>query len=150
MVNTQLILTQLKGSWTLQRTLSEQGNVHGIAHFKQVGTNLLHYREEGIFTHLNNNTNKIEREYFYYYDIESDKIRVYFAHVDKPGELLHELGFMAINEKTTTVTATALHKCRADIYKATYNFYGPDQFKLIYIVQGPAKNYISETLFTRC
>jgi len=145
----QQIFQTLAGTWTLHRTISGAGHVDGIACFKAVAMNGLHYQEAGVFTALaKGNKYQIEREYFYGYDTANNKISVHFAQAEQATDLLHDLHFIPASLETIPL-ATALHHCRYDKYEAQYSFFNDDQFKLIYSVKGPAKNYTVETLFNR-
>jgi hypothetical protein len=55
-----------------------------------------------------------------------------------------------INENDTNyLLATAIHHCSPDTYDVKYEIFNNDEFKIVYKVNGPAKNYISNTYFKR-
>jgi hypothetical protein len=47
------------------------------------------------------------------------------------------------------LSAKALHECSEDTYKIKYEIFKDNQFTIIYTVNGPTKNYVSETCFTK-
>jgi hypothetical protein len=152
MLNTSKIFKNLQGNWKIWRTIPNHGEMEGIVFFKNIDaeTNALHYCEEGVFTTVSGESLNTNREYVYRY--EDDEISTYFvdknAADDKPktDRLFHTLIFSA---SSTTVKATAEHLCERDKYVAIYDFYNDDEFKITYQVKGPAKDYVSNTIFKR-
>lgn len=142
------VFDSLKNDWTLTRTISHQGIMHGTAHFKLIEPNTLHYQEHGIFTSVTGASFNTTREYFYYYDNRTAEISVFFVENNQRGKLLHSLQFIPL-KLNAPLRAKAKHICSKDVYSATYEFNQHGQFSLRYQVKGPAKDYVINTLYKK-
>ncbi len=144
-----IIFERLKGNWTFQRILPENGLVKGSAEFKEIKPGILNYREQGVWRRPDQSF-AISKDYQYRYDPEIDQISVYFIDQEKPAKLFYKINIAPADEKTfAEFSATGEHQCNKDNYKAQYQFINENQFSLIYFVKGPKKNYISETIWRR-
>lgn len=143
-MNTLEVFRNLPGIWQFNRTILNHGSVSGHAHFIPIQPFLLHYKEQGVFT-TQDKEFQASREYSYYYEAKTDKISVSFIENGRPTYLFHELNFAAPH----SAMATGEHLCNQDMYYATYTFIDPNTFRINYRVEGPTKNYISDTLFRR-
>lgn len=142
------LFSALKGDWLLKRFIRGKGKMEGTAHFKITNNNhsLLHYSEEGKFTTVAGISLHATREYFYSYN--KNIISVFFVENNQVGELFHTLEFKQ-KKLDFPLKANALHLCCNDLYSATYEFINYDQFNLSYVVKGPHKNYMMNTLYQR-
>ena len=164
------------GMWAFTRKIPDYGQMKGIACFESIDTNELAYRESGLFIFDNGNTCEAHREYIYRLNKKSNQIEVYFIENNSNfNRLFHTLEFE--NEINTSnfeveeeeeednevrissllieqqnkqfLSAKGLHEYCNDIYKIKYEVFKDNEFKIIYTVNGPAKNYVSETCFTK-
>lgn len=145
------VFSLLEGSWSLIRTIAGHGIMKGKANLRKIENNQLsvkklRYREDGIFEL--NDGKKMDAQKEYLYILDNDIIGVYFVENKKQGRLFHMLDFKK-NETTNFLSATAVHNCFPDIYNVRYEIYNKDDFQITYLVNGPKKNYISETVFKR-
>lgn len=151
------IFGKLGGIWNIQRTLinkkvaSASGTMKGTAVFKPLEKNQLHYKEEGQLTTDVGDNLKVYREYLYTYNEKEDKIEKYFFEQGKKQHLFYALTFEQTSSKKL-LKATGAHKCNQDQYSAAYQFIGDtefDEFGLAYQVDGPNKDYESNTTYHR-
>lgn len=143
-----LIFKNLIGKWNIYRKLSENGRangtVKGVATITIINDALLIYNETGKWEDNNSKTiGEISKTYQYKYTKESDEISKYFDE-DLP-RLFYKLKF----DKNNPKMAKATHLCAKDNYNAIYNFYNENFFELTYVVHGPKKEQVINTLFTR-
>ncbi|KAF3902747.1 hypothetical protein AA313_de0203252 [Arthrobotrys entomopaga] len=205
MSNPQSIFNALRGSWTLQRTLTSaipsfpSGTFTGTATLtphppstSHSPTSLL-YSESGELKTDTGLVLRANKKYIYRYDEKEDKISAWFVKehssssqrdqnqnrnndntnpnsneaVEEADYLFHELvlapdssssssSSAGSNSETITdcrLTATGDHLCIKDNYAARYAFeFEGGELKwwsLRYNVSGPAKDYISSTVFRR-
>lgn len=145
LINTIEFFNSLPGAWSFRRSITNNinpdlsGVVAGKACFTQVHEFELKYTEAGMFKLVNNNLIKITNEYFFVYDTNEKQLEKYFALNGKK----HSLFYRLKNKNSAT------HLCSDDIYHANYISQQPGCFSLIYQVQGPAKNYISTTIYSQ-
>lgn len=164
MQSTKQIFENLVGIWSIKRVLGNYGTAEGIAKFTlqnqiQIAENnvengtvnpldektlVIDYREElqvkydvSLGSTVDNSAYK---EYVYLYDTVRDKIIKKFTN----GNLFYELSIDFDKQ-----TANGDHLCEKDLYKATYSFNHPHNFVLTYCVNGPKKDYLIETEFTK-
>lgn len=154
MQSTKQIFENLIGIWSIKRVLGSYGTAEGQAKFtlkNQIPeipsgeqTLIIDYREDLHVKYDNDLGPNIEstayKEYVYLYDIVRDKIIKKFTN----GNLFYELS-MDFDKQT----AHGDHLCDKDMYKALYSFTGPRNFVLTYYVNGPKKDYVIETEFTK-
>lgn len=122
--------------------------MEGIARFKmaKLKPNILHYQEEGVFTSITGSSFNASREYFYNYN--KGVISVFFAKNNQAAKLFHLLEFNQI-QLDFPLHAKAKHICNNDTYTASYEFKNSDQFSISYVVKGPSKDYMINTLYKR-
>jgi Family of unknown function (DUF6314) len=134
----QELFDYMEGEWNLTRKIdgSHSAVVKGIACFKKmVRQNELHYSED-VETVLINGL-RLKGYQNYIFRLENNLLNVYF----KDGERL----FHSID---THHALPATHICQLDTYKTSY-FFKNDYFQIEHQVNGPQKNYISQSLYTR-
>lgn len=135
------IFCSLEGYWKLSRMATNQSLIEGTACFikKADHPNVLFYKEKGILIPANGKPLNFSQEYEY--RLSKEKITVFFAR--ERDRLLHALEFVEPNK------ALGVHQCECDTYRATYQFNLPDEFELIYVVEGPHKDYQIKTIFKK-
>lgn len=145
------IFKMLKGAWRLTKITYDKMNQRtykfiGKATFKQLTKNELLFREDGEYinplTQEKLNTSS-SREYLYTYEDES--INVYFAKSNKRDGLFHRLNRKDLEKKKFD----CFHPCKKDTYQTQYRFFNNDEFTIKHIVNGPKKNYTTETTYKR-
>lgn len=164
MQSTKQIFENLIGIWSIKRVLGNFGTAEGTARFTlqhqgeknksnqsgQHGDNginddllVIDYREDlqvKYDSDAPNAENTAYKEYVYLYDKSRDKIIKKFTN----GNLFYELSIDFEKQ-----TARGDHLCEKDMYKALYTFSNPQNFHLTYFVDGPKKDYLIETEFTK-
>ncbi|KAG4067225.1 hypothetical protein HA402_000216 [Bradysia odoriphaga] len=160
MQSTKQIFDNLVGIWSIKRVLGNYGTAEGTAKFTlqnqapnkfenqtERRTNdvlVINYREDLQVKYLSdlgpNIENTAYKEYVYLYDKARDKIVKKFTN----GNLFYELSIDFEKQ-----TANGDHLCEKDMYKALYTFVNPQNFILTYFVNGPKKDYLIETAFTK-
>lgn len=158
MQSTKQIFENFIGVWSIKRILGNYGTAEGIAKFtlhnhqNEASTNdssngktlVIDYREDVQVKYANdlgpNVENTAYKEYVYLYETARDKIIKKFTN----GNLFYELTIDFDKE-----TALGDHLCEKDMYKAVYTFAHPRSFTLTYYVNGPQKDYLIETEFTK-
>ncbi|KAK5579355.1 hypothetical protein RB653_009037 [Dictyostelium firmibasis] len=114
--------------------------VTGTASFNQLEDEFSYqYQEEGILKQPDNTEFNVSQRYIYRF--KDDIITVYFD--EKPERLFHTLNF------DNSSLAKGHHLCGKDTYDSIYQFVSPKEFKLIYSVLGPKKNYKITTTFIK-
>jgi hypothetical protein len=142
-----------QGVWTLNRTIAGHGIMKGIGKFEKFNGNNpniqeLLYKEDGVFEFDNGTKLDTHKEYLYVF--ENEQLGVYFYENKKRDRLFHSLDFKQIVDASRkTFLATATHHCSPDIYDVKYEIYNQDEFKIVYKVNGPNKDYVSQTFFKR-
>ncbi len=149
------IFQSLKGSWKFERTFrhfplkphalqqetepafSPFIHMEGTASFNPITESEFHYEEKGLLTVSEKKQFNATQNYIY--RLESGQIQVYFN--EKPPRLFLSLQFVQDQ------VAEASHICSEDLYHATYNFLGQEQFSIHYRIEGPRKNYEIHTLY---
>lgn len=142
-----LIFSSLKGNWQLDRHIYNFGEIKGSARFIEVGQGKLLYREQGMLTMILGAQLSVFREYLYCLD--KGKIIVYFVEGSNPKRMFHILNFISTFDQGFPLTASVHHLCKEDLYQGEYLFTSKNQFKLTYVVKGPKKDYITESVFER-
>ncbi|KAN0038644.1 hypothetical protein ACTA71_000828 [Dictyostelium dimigraforme] len=128
---------------TIDRNHNNKDNisiVSGTASFNQLDDEFSYqYQEEGLLKQPDNTTFNVSQRYIYRF--RDDMITVYFD--EKPERLFHTLNF------DNSSSATGHHLCGKDTYDAVYQLISPKEFRLIYSVLGPKKNYKITTTFSK-
>ena len=119
------------------------------------------YIEQGTFSFDSGGQAQASRRYVYRYDELDDVLSVWFV---KPSEqlvvdyLYHNLAFQKLEvvdeeEGRQRMVANADHLCVDDMYRAKYEFemmgVRMARWKCTHTVKGPAKDYITETIYER-
>ena len=145
--------------WTFERTLTgrpHDGQVHGQAHFRSFHQHELLYAEQGQLTLSSTDGLRqpldVTQKYLYAYDEQQDQLTVYFLNRDNVrGALFHTIDFRPKESSTLGWTAVGEHLCGEDHYSASYLFVFKgvtlSRFEITYTVKGPAKDYVSKTIF---
>jgi len=143
----------LAGSWTISRTLEDRrrgarGSFAGRAGFAPEGEGLLAYREEGRLA-LGGFETVAHQHYRYAFPAPPwvgrrapqrtpHRAEVRFA----DGRPFHDLDL-------SDGLWTAGHRCAPDTYRGRFRALGPDRWWVRWIVTGPRKNQVLESLFSR-
>ena len=127
--------------------------MRGVGKFEKFNENSstgqeLLYKEDGVFEFDNGTKLDTHKEYLYVF--ENEQLGVYFFENKKRDRLFHLLDFKQVDEPSRKyLLATAIHHCSPDLYDVKYEIYNNDEFKIVYKVNGPAKDYVSQTCFKR-
>ena len=170
------IFKQIQGTWKITRKIPGTGFLNGYAIFDSNPNdpNELFYSENGIFVFDDGNQLEASKKYIYRF-IEDD-IYVFF-HEKSAASSASSDSSSSFEESTTTAQDLianslfhrlnisnhlymqdqrffkfkAVHLCIDDRYNVLYEFNldKPDEFKIVYDVHGPKKNYLSETMFQK-
>lgn len=139
----------LAGSWTISRTMEDRrrgalGRFEGQAGFTSEGEDLLAYREVGRLA-LGGFETVAHRRYLYAFPAPRaaphrppHRAEVRFA----DGRPFHDLDL-------SDGLWTAGHRCAPDTYRGRFRALGPDRWWARWIVTGPRKDQVLESLFTR-
>ncbi|CAF1197854.1 unnamed protein product [Adineta ricciae] len=141
--------------WTFERTLTgkpSDGTVRGQAEFLFFSPNKLLYKEQGKLTLSSQMPLDITQKYIYSYDEEKDLLTVYFVNEDSQlGSLFHTIHFQSKENSSNGWLASGEHLCSQDHYSTSYLFalngVNLSEFEITYTVKGPAKDYVSKTVF---
>ncbi len=131
-----------EGGWIVDRQISPHGSMSGEAWWRAESTGLLSYCERGEMALVDGGRFEVGRRY--HYILDEDSIEVRFADGEGTGSVFLRLRFVGEPPR-----ATAMHRCRADVYEAEFSFDSNDCFWITYHVHGPRKNYVSRTRFSR-
>lgn len=142
------VFGSLVGRWEFDRVIEPGvGKVTGVATFRPVAPDRLHYREDGRISLAGGHTAAVFREYVYL--LEDDRILVCFADGERPGAVMHTLGLRDAGDAGAGSCGVDVHHCGADVYEGTYQFRGADRFSVVMRVTGPAKDYRMTTGYRR-
>jgi len=155
-MNSAEIFKRFPGLWNFTRIAKSKtpnlpsGTIEGQASFTEAGTDALHYQETGRFSPDVGDALEVRMEYFYYLNTQENRIEKYFAKDGQKTGLFYALKFS--QGRSPSLEATGDHLCIADTYKASYQFPSPNDddfksFRLTYTVNGPKKDYTTETIF---
>ncbi len=145
------LFKSLKGVWKLCRRWGTHGHMQGIACFQTWGQEeALYYQERGSAT-FGNSKRRLSAYQAYTYVYEKSTISVYFGNQgqEQLTGLLHTLQFHSTKNPTQSIVATGTHTCANDTYCACYTFVDQRHFQLTYQVQGPCKDYVIQTYFSK-
>ncbi len=136
-INIEAIFNDFEGAWHLHRTITPGGTFKGQAVFQKINGGDLLYKEQGSLTLESGEI--LEPFKTYLYKLEDGRIHVYFADGPENGKLFQRIGEDGRTE----------HLCGEDFYKSLYKFNLPDHFTIAHEVEGPRKDYVSESVFSR-
>lgn len=134
----------LNGTWQLSRDISGSHIAHatGLAMFEKTNEfNELKYSEDVEITLSEGKTLNGYQHYIYRFQ-DDNKVDVYFADGVR---LFHSLECSALDNKPEH---QATHYCQPDTYTTSYFFYDT-MFQIEHRVNGPKKDYISRTTYTK-
>lgn len=154
------ILQFFIGNWDITRTIQSNSKLAyieksekeinkvnevatGKAKFAKIDNLNIFYRED-LEVKYNNANMQAYREYKYSCEYGREIVKYFKEEGQNTYKLFYKLNFTDDYSK-----AQATYKCEQDLYKATYIFSKPNGFILRYDINGPAKNYIIETIFNR-
>ena len=164
------LFTALRGEWTLQRGLDSliptypSGTLRGTASFEERPPTDQAYDMEYLYTETGELMTKqgfklaASRRYVYRYRKSIDQITAWFVKPEDGSSvdyLFHTLSFDRLpeSEHTGAFLAKGYHLCVEDDYNANYRFeipnVGSQEWQLRYVVTGPNKDYISDSLYSR-
>lgn len=158
-MNIRKIFDNLKGVWKFQRNVRNKadnspiGIMNGTATLDLIGNNQLHYKEEGELSLIGQAMVQARKEYLYLYLEQEDRIEKHFSQDGNDTGYMYTLQFRKSLEPNT-IHAIGNHLCKNDNYDASYEFEEKsdgscNRYKLTYIVIGPEKDYIAETIHER-
>lgn len=142
------ILELLHGRWAIERQIEPGGHFKGIATFAWRSADSLLYRESGQLV-LDSGT-ALHGENSYVYTVRRNgDVEISFNDGASKGE--HFIDFLLPDDQADTlpIVCTDRHRCRLDIYDATFRIESPALFTLTYVVRGPAKAYVSRSAYCR-
>lgn len=128
------------GPWALQRTIrdhlhGQHGTLQGQAIFTATGSMHLSYEEIGTLTLESGAQLEAKRRYFWAFT--PDIVIVTF----EDGRPFHQ--FTPVGHAVGTD-----HPCGDDFYTVRYDFTAWPQWRAVWTVKGPRKNYVSTSLYT--
>jgi hypothetical protein len=141
--------------WTFERILTgkpSDGTVHGQAQFNFSHPQELLYIEQGKLILSSQQPLDITQKYIYVYDEAEDLLTVYFVDdKTKRGSIFHTIHFQSKQSSSNGWIANGEHLCSQDNYNVSYLFVFNGinllRFEITYTVKGPAKDYVSKTIF---
>lgn len=142
-------------TWRFKRVLTgkpSDGIVHGRAQFFFSHADELLYQEQGQLTLTLQTPLEISQQYRYRYDADNDRLSVYFVDGNnRSAALFYTLYFQPTSSSPVGWLATGEHLCSQDHYLALYSwaFNGVNlsRWQITYTVKGPAKAYVSHTVY---
>jgi hypothetical protein len=137
----------LEGSWMIEREIRPKGYFSGTAGFSRVDAKTLAYVEEGTLTMTDGQVLSGERRHTYL--LHEDRIEVLFVGGPNHGEHFVDILFPADPEADWPLCSGDTHFCQKDTYKAMFCFENIDEFDVTYTVCGPAKDYVSHSVYRR-
>lgn len=141
------VFSLLLGSWEIERDIRPKGSFAGTATFVKADEVTLDYAEKGILT-LNNGQTLIG-ERLHTYRLHEDRIEVLFADGVNIGNHFVDILFPSDPSAAWPICSGDTHYCLKDTYKAMFCFETEDEFKVTYTVCGPAKDYVSDSIYRR-
>ncbi|GAA1362670.1 DUF6314 family protein [Streptomyces beijiangensis] len=135
-------LAYLAGTWRVERTVRDlangaEGHFTGRTEFGPLdGGGLLHH-ESGTFT-WQGVARPAERTLRFLPGDTAGTMDVHFS----DGRFFHDLDLR-------TGRHTADHPCSADLYRGEFEVYGPDSWRMVWQVGGPAKELLLVTELER-
>jgi Family of unknown function (DUF6314) len=129
-----------EGSWSLERSVSNNTSMIGEAFFSVIAENRLNYLEKGsmILPHQV----QLPFERCYLYEIEPNALTIFF----EDHRLFQHIP-LAIGDHA--LYGDAVHYCVDDVYRSHYTFYPDHRFNIRHIVSGPHKDYSILTHFIK-
>lgn len=136
-----LLESIFSGDYLFERLVSALSvPINGIARFEKIHTNERHYEEQGYYYLKEKQQRCYQQRQFIW-----DNQHLYIHKSD--GAVLHE--FLLNEILTFPVQLTHRHECKADQYNLQMTLHSPEHFSTFYTINGPAKKYSIETLYSR-
>ena len=128
------------GAWAITRRIDDTRagavlHFEGQATFEADGQDTLAYREDGT---LDTGAGVLRASRHYRWVFHGGAASVYFA----DGRFFH--GIVPVAQ-----AARASHDCPPDLYDVAYTFDTPEQWRQVWRVHGPRKDYTLESIYTR-
>lgn len=139
------------GRWMFSRTMLGAddvliGEAEGAAAFlPAANTSLLHYKESGQL-HLKADQRVVAFSRRFDYEVAGDMVHVAFADGMQAGQAYQSYRYDAAEHALLPVET---HLCILDRYDGSYRLIDADHFELRTRIDGPHKNYLVHTHFTR-
>jgi hypothetical protein len=115
------------------------GSVEGHVEFLPLEDDTLLYKEQGTFYTDTGLALNVTSSYIWHFTSE-EALAIYFV---KPGTQYRDYLFLKLEDSLTGV-----HPCGKDLYHAHFEFPTMQEFLIRYRVEGPLKDYTSDTLYT--
>ncbi len=133
-------LTDFAGSWRIDRVirdaaLGQVGRLTGRATFEADAHGLI-YEEAGDLRYGSGAPMRAQRRYLWRQEAPG-RIAVFY----EDGRAFHAFALGS--------SAEARHECPPDLYQVVYDFSRWPEWRAVWTVTGPRKDYVSETIFTR-
>jgi len=141
------IFEDLRGSWSLNRTIKGFGAMRGSAQIQRLSSQIFEYREEGTLKLKTGEELAAFRTMFYCK--ENDDIVVRFRPTIADEDILHRLHVVKNSNSLWPSHARDAHYCGRDIYRGHYSFEEPGRVRILIAVTGPKKNSLIETLLLK-
>lgn len=156
------IFASLIGKWSIERQIIDKlanltAHVNGYATITETKPNELLYSEE-VQVKWQNATEEhlASKKYRYILDgPNNDIITQYNSIFSKDSdeleyEKMYDLKFYRDDGNEKKFHAIGEFLCSKDLYKAEYDFESPRRFRLNYEAKGPAKNFVTISIFKKC
>lgn len=136
------VFTHLAGTWSLVRTIDTGATMSGRSTFMPRDDGSLAYHERGTLTLPGGQRFDAERRYVF--RASASGFSVFFA--ETPERLFHRIVLVPAGN---AFHGEAVHPCRDDSYRSSYDFLPDGSFTIQHDVSGPTKSYRSHTIFCR-
>ncbi|WP_034297415.1 DUF6314 family protein [Herbaspirillum sp. RV1423] len=140
------------GHWTFARTMFGAddiliGAADGVAEFVPAeNSSSLHYKESGQLR-LSADQRVVAFSRRFHYDIAGNMVRVAFADGIQAGQAYQSYRY---DPTQRALLPMQTHLCIMDRYDGSYRLIDADHFDLYTRIEGPHKDYLLHTRFTRC
>jgi len=141
------VFSLFEGAWEIERQISGKGTYAGTATFVRTGADSMDYAEKGVITLNNGEVLSGERRYTY--RLHEDRIELLFADGPNVGNHFVDILFPSDPSAAWPICSGDTHYCLKDTYKAMFCFEHEDEFNITYTVCGPAKDYVSQSVYRR-
>lgn len=138
----RMIVSQLTGSWSLERRISGGVIMGGTALFATGEADGLLYRETVRVKLPDGGELDGERRYIFKEAVGG--FDVLFC--ETPLRLFHHVEPARLEDR---LRGGAIHYCGADTYESIYDFIDDGTFTVRHLVSGPKKDYLIETQYRR-
>lgn len=136
-----LVFESMPGNWTFERTVAFHASMRGEAEITLISPEEALYRERARIELARGEGVNGTRSYTY--RKQKSGFDILFAET----ELLFQS--LRFRYEGSLLAATAIHDCIQDRYSSEYVLRSANRMFVRHTVCGPAKNYVSETIFQR-